>query len=246
MAVPLKTILITGAAQGIGRATALLCAAKGHPVLINYLNSQTAANQLAQQINQKGGQAITFKADVADESSVEAMFAESEKTLGPLGGLVNNAGILGPQTTIDGLDQARLERVFAVNVIGSFLCAKVAARYLGSGGAIVNLSSAASRLGSPGEYIDYAASKGAIDSMTLGLAKELAPRGIRVNAVRPGIIDTGLHAKGGEPGRASRLGALMPLGRAGTDIEVAQSIYWLLSSEASYVTGALLDVAGGR
>ena len=242
----MKTILITGASRGIGRATALLCASKGYPVGVNYMTDAAAAQDVVDEVQQMGGAAMAFPADVSDQAQVKAMFAAMVAQLGPLGGLVNSAGILEKQAKLEEMDQARLERVMKVNVIGSMLCAREALRYLGEGGSIVNLSSAASRLGSPGEYIDYAASKGAIDSMTIGLAKEVAQRGIRVNAVRPGIIDTEIHAKGGEPGRADRLGSMMPLGRAGTAEEVAQSIYWLLSDAASYVTGALLDVAGGR
>lgn len=246
-----KVILVTGASRGIGRATALAAARMGHPVCVNYSRDSAGAAQVVDQVVAGGGRAIALQADVSDEAAVTRLFIRCIETLGPIGGLVNNAGVLEPQARVQDMDLARLQRVFATNVFGTILCAREAVRHMsrsrgGSGGSIVNVSSAASRLGSPGEYVDYAASKGAIDSFTVGLSKEVAVDGIRVNAVRPGFIETGIHASGGEPGRIERVRSAIPLGRGGRPEEVASAIVWLLSSEASYTTGALVDVSGGR
>lgn len=246
-----KIILITGGSRGIGAATARAAADRGYAVCISFLHNERAANELVDRIAANGGRALAVKADVSDEPDVENLFKQVDSKLGPLSALVNNAGILEQHMRLDAMDGARLARVFNTNVIGSFLCAREAVkrmstRYGGRGGAIVNLSSAASRIGSPNEYIDYAASKGAIDTMTLGLAKEVAAEGIRVNAVRPGVIYTDIHASGGEPDRVDRVKSVVPMQRGGYPEEVAQAILWLLSDEASYSTGALLDVSGGR
>ncbi|RKP43710.1 SDR family oxidoreductase [Trinickia fusca] len=243
--------LITGASRGIGRATALKLGQAGWAVGVNYTRDALAAEQTAAEVECAGGRALTVQADVADEAAVIAMFDTLERTFGPIDALVNNAGIVAHSMPLADMDYARLKRMFDVNVLGAYLCAREAARRMstdrgGHGGAIVNVSSAAARLGSPNEYVDYAGSKGAIDTMTLGLAKELGPRAIRVNAVRPGLIDTEIHASGGRPERAATLGAQTPAGRPGTAEEVAAAIVWLLSDAASYVNGALLDVAGGR
>lgn len=243
--------LITGASRGIGRATARALGAKGWSVGVNYTRDDKAAEQTAREVEQAGGRALVLQANVADESAVLAMFDSVEKAFGRLDALVNNAGIVAPSMPLADMDVARLKRMFDVNVLGAYLCAREAARRMstdrgGMGGAIVNVSSAAARLGSPNEYVDYAGSKGAVDTMTIGLAKELGPRGVRVNAVRPGIIDTEIHASGGKPDRAAQLGAQTPAGRPGTADEVAAAIVWLLSDAASYVNGAVLDVAGGR
>jgi NAD(P)-dependent dehydrogenase (short-subunit alcohol dehydrogenase family) len=244
-------VLITGASRGIGAATALLAAQKGYAVAVNYTSNSLAADEVVRQIRAGGGTAITVQADVAVEAQVLAMFEKVDARLGPLSALVNNAGIVDVACRVDGMDVARLQRMFTTNIIGSFVCAREAVKrmstkYGGAGGSIVNVSSAAARIGSPGQYVDYAASKGAIDTFTLGLAKEVAAEGIRVNGVRPGIIDTDIHASGGEPGRAQRVAPQIPMQRPGTALEVAQSILWLMGQEASYTTGALLDVAGGR
>jgi NAD(P)-dependent dehydrogenase (short-subunit alcohol dehydrogenase family) len=244
-------VVVTGASRGIGAATALALAREGHPVCVNYSKDAVGAAQVVERILADGGRAIAHAADVSDEAAVEALFAACIHNFGPIGGLVNNAGILARQSRLDAMDLARLQRVFAVNVFGTMLCAREAVRHMarsrgGAGGTIVNVSSAAARLGSPGEYVDYAASKGAVDTFTIGLSKEVAGEGIRVNAVRPGFIDTDIHASGGEPGRIERLGATIPLGRGGRPEEVANAIVWLMSGDASYTTGALLDVSGGR
>jgi NAD(P)-dependent dehydrogenase (short-subunit alcohol dehydrogenase family) len=244
-------VLITGGSRGIGAATALLAAQAGFAVAVNYAARSDAADVVVQQIRAQGGTAIAVQADVAIESQVMAMFATVDAQLGPLTALVNNAGVVDVACRVDAMDITRLKRMFDVNLIGSMVCAREAVKrmsslYGGSGGAIVNVSSAASRLGGAGQYVDYAASKGAIDTMTVGLAKEVAAEGIRVNAVRPGIIDTEIHASGGQPDRASLLASSVPMQRPGSALEVARTIVWLLSSQASYVTGALLDVAGGR
>jgi NAD(P)-dependent dehydrogenase (short-subunit alcohol dehydrogenase family) len=247
----MKSILITGGTRGIGRATALKCARKGWSVALNYASNQSAAEETARAVGAAGGRAITLQGDVAVEADVISMFGEAESRLGRLHGVVINAGIVAPSLPLADMDSARLKRVFDVNVFGAYLCARESARRLskdrgGSGGAIVLISSAASRLGSPFEYVDYAGSKAAIDTLTIGLAKELALQGVRVNAVRPGLIETDIHASGGQPDRAQRIGATTPMGRAGRPEEVAEAVVWLLDDGASYTTGAILDVAGGR
>jgi NAD(P)-dependent dehydrogenase (short-subunit alcohol dehydrogenase family) len=244
-------MLITGGGRGIGAATARLAAARGYSVAANYLNDERAANAVVSEIRASGGSAAAIRADVSHESDVERLFREAERDLGPLSALVNNAGIVDLKARVDEIHEPRLQRMMAVNVIGSFLCAAEAVRRLstlhgGRGGNIVNVSSAASKHGSPREYVDYAASKAAIDVFTLGLAREVAAEGIRVNAVRPGIIDTEIHASSGDPARARRLAPELPMHRPGTAEEVANAILWLVSDEASYCTGTILDVAGGR
>lgn len=246
-----KVMLITGASRGIGAATARLAAAEGYALCLNYHQRQDAAQQLVKELQNAGTRAIAVAADVSDDTQVAKLFASVDAEFGRLDVLVNNAGMLERQMRLDEMDAARLMRVFAVNVTGSFLCAREAVkrmstRYGGNGGAIINVSSIAAKLGAPNEYIDYAAAKGAIDSMTLGLAKEVAAEGIRVNAVRPGIIRTEIHASGGEPGRVERVKASVPMGRGGAAEEVAEAILWLASEKASYTSGALLDVSGGR
>jgi len=244
-------MLITGASRGIGAATARLAAAEGYALCLNFHHRADAAQQLLEELKSTGTQAIAVAADVADETQVARLFATIDEQFGRLDVLVNNAGMLERQMRLDEMDAARLMRVFAVNVTGSFLCAREAVkrmstRYGGKGGSIVNVSSIAAKLGAPNEYIDYAAAKGAIDSMTLGLAKEVAAEGIRVNAVRPGVIRTEIHASGGEPGRVERVKASVPMGRGGEAEEVAEAILWLAGEKASYTSGALLDVSGGR
>lgn len=238
-------IVVTGGSRGIGAATCRLAAARGFSVVVNYRSQQQAASQVVDDIERAGGRARALQADLSSESEVVRFFHEVDR-LGLLQGLVNNAGVLERQTTLEGIDEARLQRVFATNVIGPILCCREAVRRMQAGGSIVNVSSIAARLGAPNEYLDYAASKGALDTFTLGLAREVAARGIRVNAVRPGIIDTDIHASGGEPGRVARLGPSLPMGRGGRPEEVAEAIVWLLSEAASFTTGALLDVSGGR
>jgi len=247
----MKAILVTGGTRGIGRATALKCARKGWSVALNYLSNQSAAEEAAREVRAAGGHAITLQGDVAVEGDVISMFGAAESRLGRLDGVVINAGIVAPSLQLADMDSTRLKRVFDVNVYGAYLCARESARRLskdrgGGGGAIVLISSAASRLGSPFEYVDYAGSKAAIDTLTIGLAKELGQQGVRVNAVRPGLIETDIHASGGQPDRARRIGATTPMGRAGRPEEVAEAIVWLLDDGASYTTGAIIDVAGGR
>jgi NAD(P)-dependent dehydrogenase (short-subunit alcohol dehydrogenase family) len=243
-------VLITGGGRGIGAATARLAAQRGYAVCVNYVRNSEAAGKLVGEIEAGGGRAAAVAGDVASEADVLRMFDEAAR-LGPLAALVNNAGILERQARLDEMDAKRFERVFATNITGAFLCAREAVRRMstrhgGKGGAIVNVSSMASRLGSPGEYVDYAASKGAIDALTIGLSKEVAAEGIRVNAVRPGVIYTEIHASGGEPGRVDRVKSAVPMQRGGQPEEVAQAILWLLSGEASYSTGTFIDVSGGR
>ncbi|MNF78513.1 Glucose 1-dehydrogenase [compost metagenome] len=246
-----QVMLITGASRGIGAATARLAAQRGYALGINYRQQRDAAEALVREIEAGGGRALALCADVGDETQVLRMFETLDREFGRLDVLVNNAGMLERQMRLEDMDVARLDRVLRANVVGSFLCAREAikrmsTRHGGQGGAIVNLSSIAARLGAPNEYIDYAAAKGAIDSMTLGMAKELAADGIRVNAVRPGVIRTEIHASGGEPGRVERVRQSVPMGRGGEAEEVASAILWLAGEEASYTSGALLDVAGGR
>ncbi|TCK44206.1 NAD(P)-dependent dehydrogenase (short-subunit alcohol dehydrogenase family) [Paraburkholderia sp. BL8N3] len=246
-----KVILITGASRGIGRSAALLAGARGWSVGVNYASNAAAADETVAAVRSAGGKAIAIQGDICDEAAVIAMFDATQEAFGPLDGFVNNAGIVAPGSALADMDIARLKRIFDTNVLGAYLCAREAARRLstkrgGKGGSIVNLSSAAARLGAPNEYVDYAGSKGAIDTLTLGLSKELGPQGVRVNAVRPGLIDTDIHASGGKPDRAAVLGVQTPLGRPGTADEVGESIVWLLSDASSYVTGAIIDVAGGR
>jgi NAD(P)-dependent dehydrogenase (short-subunit alcohol dehydrogenase family) len=247
----LRTVLVTGGSRGIGAAIAWLCAQRGWAVGVNYVGDAASAEALAARIRDGGGTALALQADVSDEAQVKALFARVDAELPPLHGLVNNAGVLDVAARVDEIGRDRLQRIFATNVFGSFMCAREAllrlsTRHGGQGGAIVNLSSAAARLGSPAIYVDYAASKGAIDTFTLGLSKEVAGEGVRVNAVRPGIIETDIHASGGLPDRAQQSASLIPMQRPGTSEEVAQAIVWLLSDAASYTTGALLDVSGGR
>lgn len=239
-------LLVTGGSRGIGAATCRLAAAQGWDVAVNYTHDAAAAAQVADAVRAAGRRAIVVQADVADESAVQAMFARVDAELGPLGGLVNNAGVVDVAQRVQEQSLARWQRMFGINVIGTLLCSREAIKRLPRGGAIVNLSSAAARIGSPGQYVDYAAAKAAIDTFTLGLAREVAADGIRVNAVRPGIIETDIHASGGQPDRARQLAPQVPMQRAGSADEVAQAIVWLLSDAASYTTGAVLDVSGGR
>jgi NAD(P)-dependent dehydrogenase (short-subunit alcohol dehydrogenase family) len=246
-----KTMLITGASRGIGAAVAIIAAQRGYSVAVNYASNEKAAMQVVEQIKKFGGDAFAIQGNVAIESDIIKMFNAVDARWGRLDALINNAGIVAMKARVDEMSVERLQTMFATNVVGSFLCAREAIKrmskkYQGTGGVIVNLSSAAARLGSPAEYVDYASSKGAIDTMTIGLAKELAAEGIRVNAVRPGLIDTDIHASGGQPDRVERFTSLIPMQRGGTAEEVANTVMWLVCDEASYVTGALIDVGGGR
>jgi NAD(P)-dependent dehydrogenase (short-subunit alcohol dehydrogenase family) len=247
----MKAILITGASRGIGRAAALLAGARGWSVAVNYADNRQAAEETAGGVRSAGGQAAIMQGDVSSEADVIAMFDAAERAFGPLDGVVVNAGIIAPGMPLAEMSAERMRRIFEVNVLGAYLCAREAARRLpksknGKGGSIVLMSSVAARLGAPFEYVDYAGSKAALDALTIGLMKELGPEGVRVNAVRPGLIETDIHASAGAPDRAARLGVTAPLGRAGTAAETGEAIIWLLSDASSYVTGAILDVAGGR
>ena len=246
-----QVLLVTGASRGIGAATAKLAAQRGWAIAVNYASNRAAADDVVQSIRQAGGRAFAVQADVAHEDQILAMFDQVDRELGRLTALVNNAGVVDISQRVDEMSFARMKRMFDINVLGTMLCAREAikrmsTRHGGAGGAIVNVSSAASRLGSPGQYVDYAAAKGAVDAFTLGLAKEVAAEGIRVNAVRPGLIETDIHASGGIPDRVKQLAHLVPMQRGGTAEEVAESIVWLLSPQASYVTMSLLEVSGGR
>jgi NAD(P)-dependent dehydrogenase (short-subunit alcohol dehydrogenase family) len=246
-----KVALVTGAGRGIGAATARLAAERGYAVCVNYLRNRAAADAVVGQITKAGGKAIAVAADVASESEVAKLFETVDKELGWVTALVNNAGMLEKQSRLENMDAGRLGRVFAANVFGSFFCAREAVKRMstkhgGAGGAIVNVSSVASWIGAPGEYIDYAAAKAAVETMTVGLAKEVGEEGIRVNAVRPSYIYTDIHASGGEPNRVERVKAFVAMKRGGAPEEVACAILWLLSDEASFITGAILDVTGGR
>lgn len=247
----MQVVVITGGSTGIGAATARLAAGRGYAVCVNYRTREDEADLLVTSLQDGGGRAIAVQADISSESDVLRLFETVDRELGCITALVNNAATLERQMRLDEMDAARLERIFSTNITGTFLCSREAVRRMstrhgGVGGSIVNVSSGASRSGSPGEYIDYAASKGAIDTLTIGLSKEVAEERIRVNCVRPGFIYTGLHSKGGEPGRVDRVKSLVPMQRGGEPEEVACAILWLLSDEASYVTGTTIDVAGGR
>ncbi len=258
------TALVTGGGRGIGAATSLLCAREGYAVALNYVSDRMAAESVAANIRAQGGTVFVVQADVSIEADAMRLFESIDRDMPPLTALVNNAGVVDVACRVDAMSVARLERMFRINVIGSIVCAREAVRRMsmrassddaiasfraaggGKGGAIVNVSSAAARIGAPGQYVDYAASKGAIDSFTMGLAKEVAPEGIRVNGVRPGLIETDIHASGGEPDRAQRLAPQTPMQRTGAASEVAEAIVWLLSDAASYVTATTIDVSGGR
>lgn len=246
-----KVVIVTGGSRGIGAATALLAAKQGYAVCVNYQTRVEAADTVVEAVESEGGRAIAVAGDVSSAEKVVRIFEETEAKLGPVTALVNNAGILEQQMRVEAMTPERWSRVLAINVIGSFLCAREAVKRMstksgGSGGAIVNVSSMAAKLGAPGEYVDYAASKAAVDALTIGLAKEVADESIRVNAVRPGVIYTEIHASGDEPDRVERVKESVPMKRGGSPEEVAQAILWLLSDEASYVTGTFVDVSGGR
>ncbi|QKJ88536.1 SDR family oxidoreductase [Paramixta manurensis] len=247
----MKTVIITGAGRGIGRATALLLAQRGYQVVVNYHQRQQTAQDVVDEIQRAGGRAIAIQADLADEAQIVSLFQRVDAEFGAPDALVNNAGILFSQTRVEELSASRINKVFATNVTGTFICCREAVKRMalqhgGKGGAIVNISSVAARVGSPGEYVDYAASKGAVDTLTRGLALEVATQGIRVNGVRPGVIYTEMHADGGEPGRVDRVAPAVPMQRGGQPAEIAEAVAWLLSEAASYVTGSFIDVSGGR
>jgi NAD(P)-dependent dehydrogenase (short-subunit alcohol dehydrogenase family) len=246
-----QVLLVTGGGRGIGAATALLAGQRGYAVAVNYTADAASATSVVERICADGGQALAVQADVSDEAQVLALYARIDQELGPLTALVNNAGVVDSTQRLEDQSLARWQRMFAINVFGTLLCAREAVKRMstkhgGKGGTIVNVSSVAARIGGAGQYVDYAAAKGAVDVFTLGLAREVAAEGIRVNAVRPGVIDTEIHASGGQPGRAQHLAPTIPMQRPGTADEVARAILWLLSDEASYATGAVLDIAGGR
>jgi NAD(P)-dependent dehydrogenase (short-subunit alcohol dehydrogenase family) len=246
-----NAVVITGASRGIGAATALLAAERGFAVAVNYATGETEAAEVVRKIRSAGGQAAAIQADLAREEEIVGLFTQSDRQLGPLRGLVNNAGVTGGFARVEEVTSAMLERLFAVNVTGAILCAREAVKRMstksgGGGGAIVNISSLAARTGSAGEWVHYAATKGAIDTFTLGLAREVAKEGIRVNAVAPGLVETGIHAANGEPGRLQRLNPTIPMARPGKPEEIAEAVVWLLSSASSYVTGSILEVGGGR
>lgn len=245
-----KVVIVTGGSRGIGASVCLKLAAPGTTVLVNYASNAAAAAEVVSGVEGRGGKAIAVQGNVGSEADVLRLFEEADKH-GPLTGLVNNAGVVDEAVRVEDMSLERLTRIFSINLTGSFLCAREAVRRMstrhgGTGGSIVNLGSASSKIGSPAQYVDYAASKGAIDTMTVGLALEVAGEGIRVNAVRPGIIDTDIHASGGQPDRVAQMESKLPMKRAGTAEEVADAIVWLMSSQSSYTTGAILDVSGGR
>jgi NAD(P)-dependent dehydrogenase (short-subunit alcohol dehydrogenase family) len=242
--------IVTGGSRGIGRATALAAASRGYKVVVGYASNEAAANEVVAKIAGSNGNAIAVKCDVGNEADILALFKQADD-FGKLGALVNNAGVVDATARVDEMSAERLTRMMNINIVGSILCAREAVKRMsskhgGSGGVIVNLSSVAATLGSPGQYVDYAASKGAIDTFTVGLAREVSAEGIRVNGVRPGLIDTEIHASGGEPGRAQKLAHTVPMKRVGTADEIANAIVWLMSDDASYVTGTIIDVSGGR
>ncbi|BAF90192.1 dehydrogenases [Azorhizobium caulinodans ORS 571] len=241
-----RAIVITGGSRGIGRAAALQAGARGWSVAVNYVRDAAAAEEVVAGIAKAGGKAIAVQGDVAEEADVLRLFDAAETAFGPLSGVVVNSGVVAPPSRLADMDLARLRRMFDINLLGAMLTAREGARRLTQGGSIVLVSSAAARLGGPNEYVDYAASKGALDTLAIGLSKELGPQGIRVNSIRPGLIETDIHASGGQPDRARRLGTSAPLGRPGRADEVGEAIVWLLSDAASYVTGSIMDVTGGR